>query len=90
MSYVSHEVNAGFMLTCNIPTIYINIVYRYARMPVELLPTVISSLRAKVEEGFSSITDQIGLLVSLCSYVIIGVIHDYYIILLHTLTGWCC
>lgn len=38
--------------------------YRYARMPEELLPTVIISLRARVEEGFPFKSDQTSLLVS--------------------------
>ena len=38
--------------------------YRYARMPEELLPTLIMSLRARVEEGFPFKSDQTSLLVS--------------------------
>ncbi|KAL6349295.1 hypothetical protein AAG906_033951 [Vitis piasezkii] len=36
--------------------------YRYARMPEELLPTVITSLRARVEEGFPFKSDQTSLM----------------------------
>ncbi|KAF9603761.1 hypothetical protein IFM89_037847 [Coptis chinensis] len=36
----------------------------YARMPEELLPSVISTLRSKMIDGFPSRTDQAGLLVS--------------------------
>ncbi|KAK2981971.1 hypothetical protein RJ640_019191 [Escallonia rubra] len=49
----------------------VNIAYRrsghwrtcsYSRMPTELLPTVISSLQSRVQEGFLSQSDQTGLL----------------------------
>ncbi|GAV75130.1 DUF4042 domain-containing protein [Cephalotus follicularis] len=39
----------------------------YPRMPRELLPTVITSLQAKIEEGFPFKSDQIGLLVAAIS-----------------------
>lgn len=46
--------------------------YRYARMPEELLPTVIMSLRARVDEGFPFKSDQTNLLVSFVRYDIWG------------------
>ncbi|KAK3011803.1 hypothetical protein RJ639_012504 [Escallonia herrerae] len=56
---------------CGIEWFWVTIAYRwsghwrtcsYSRMPTELLPTIISSLQSRVQEGFLSQSDQTGLL----------------------------
>lgn len=49
---------------------------RYLRMPAELLPTVITCLQEKIEEGFSFKSDQTGLLV--VSWFIVCVCFYFY------------
>lgn len=61
---------------------------RYSRMPTELLPTVITCLQEKIEEGFPFKSDQTGLLVVICVFFIY--INSYIMsVLLDFSYLWC-
>lgn len=59
---IKHESNSGLMASLFKILVLLISSTPYSRMPAELLPTIISSLQARIEKGFSFRSDQIGLL----------------------------
>lgn len=68
LPFLSYEKTFVFVLKLFSFPIFWWLFCRYSRMPGELMPNLIISLRARIEEGFPLKTDQTGLLVSFASF----------------------
>uniref|UniRef100_A0A5B7A0N8 Putative HEAT repeat-containing protein 6 n=1 Tax=Davidia involucrata TaxID=16924 RepID=A0A5B7A0N8_DAVIN len=76
--FLLHETHSGLLAASFKILMLLISSTPYSRMPGELLPTVISSLLARIEEGFPFRSDQTGLLVSVVQilYVELSMMRD--------------